>query len=323
MFVGLAFMTASGWRGYDRGSWEPWGIGLLFVSLAVVSLHHLGYTAPPEKYQDTMGPDAYARPGPIAAETVFALSILAKGLGLFLLFFLAVRDTAIPQLSEIFAATAFAAMVLTVSAERMRMNRSLLPRKPIALSLFWLAAGVALHMSMIALLSRLWVGALVPWGLHLAVGAVLAAYLAIRFAASRNLVTGIALALVLAGLTVFIFARGSLMDAGNVIAFRWLQPAYQRVIDTAAMKMDARAALISSGPDDQVQFAYFSDETDLIVFPWLNGVPDGGLALVYDRSGEIPAAGSVRSARLHELVYSGSSRCRPFGAASFFLCEFD
>jgi hypothetical protein len=201
------------------------------------------------------------------------------------------------------------------------MKRRMMLPKSIVLSLLWAATGVSMHMSMIPLLSRLWVGVLALWGLHLAVGAALAIYLAVRFGASRSLAIAVALALVIAGFATFVFARGSLLDAGNVIAFRWLQPAYQRVIDKAGMERDAAAVLIASGPEDAVQFIYFSDDPDLIVFPWLNGIPDGGIVLVYDATADILDAGTLRSARLTEVIYSSSPRCTSFGAASFYLCE--
>lgn len=197
--------------------------------------------------------------------------------------------------------------------------------RPLVWVALWLVTGLAINMSGTWLYAAMWIGVLAVMLLHLLWGLWLVAwYGAQAFTRGGSTAwTGFAGMLVL--LPAMFVSVPLLSNLGDRIAFVFLQPAYDQTVS------DIKSNLVSAPTEAYgrqhrgLQYLFYADRRDLIVFRWLSGAPDGGTAIVHDATGAVqqitPEDWSMVPG-FDGLLYGQPLGCEPFAEPHYYRCHF-
>lgn len=161
----------------------------------------------------------------------------------------------------------------------------------------WIGVGLALNLAGTWLYQQLWLLSALFLALHGVAGMVLAAvYTLDARGAGRWRISG---AWVIA-LVAFWFGAGALSFAGDRAAFAFLRLDYDRRVAEAA-----------------------GEGRGLVTFPWRQGIPGGGVAIVHDPTEAITDL-STRQKKyaLAEALNGNPGVCRRFAEPHYFMCSF-
>lgn len=193
---------------------------------------------------------------------------------------------------------------------------------PHVLTASWFIVGLAINMSWTWQFQEIWVGASFNQLLH-AIWGVLQVF---WFAALSNRRWMFAM---IAGLAGFFLGEGYLAQSGERISFVWLRPAYDRVIDDAAsgrLPPPEAGREFAHGQRDGLTYIYLPSRPSLVSFEWIEGIPDGGSAIVYDATDAIAARQASWDVDLqglmNRLVNGNMNGCSRFAEPHYYICGF-
>lgn len=198
-------------------------------------------------------------------------------------------------------------------------------RIPLVLTLLWLGTGVILNMAWTWFYQAMWIMQLIPIGAHFLWGVVqTSSFGFIAFQRPRLWLLAGPMALGLAG---FWFGAGLLGQWGDRAAFAVLRPGYDRVVAAVARGPIGEPAYVGTrgGRHSGVRFTYRPETPGLIAFNWVDGIPDGGSAIIYDASDA--ALGTVKEDEgigraIGDLVNGHVRGCSQFAKPHYLMCHF-
>jgi len=190
----------------------------------------------------------------------------------------------------------------------------------------WLASGLLLNASQLWLFQALWIGATLFVMAHALWGIRLAALfqLEVLKKSDRQFVPAFYATLVLLPALALLSVSPVLRDIADRVVFTVRKAEYDRVVADVATGVSP--APLSWSSDNGIEGCSFSSASpDLIVFRWFNGIPDGGFAIVYDRSGAVERIGSAdwsMTPNLEHLLAGQPESCDRYAGPHYFMCYF-
>ena len=169
----------------------------------------------------------------------------------------------------------------------------------------WAIVGVLLNAGQYWLLKSLWLGAYLLLGIHAAFGLALLVWLFVAKQRTGRCVVAMALMLPV----LFLFAEQ--------ISFATARDQFDRVLGNVLVGADV------SGVEG---VRYDPAQSGMVAFDWVRGIPDGGVAVVYDPSdvvsGVSMANWQTTAPELADLLNGEPSSCHRIGEPHYYICDF-
>lgn len=197
---------------------------------------------------------------------------------------------------------------------------------PLLWVVLWLVGGLIINASWTWFYNEFWILGGLASDAHALWGLWLAGWFLFRLLQTRDRLFAkplFAMLVLWPALAVLSFTS-FLSDVGDRVAFMLKRTAFDQIVADAST--GALSAANSKGQRDGVRFSFSESQPGLIAFPWLNGIPDGGSAVVYDAT---DAVGRIRHkgaepvvADLRDLLRGHPIICERFADPHYFMCHF-